>query len=413
MSLFSHYATQAYLRCDELAKISADRHRINRQYLTTEHARANALVIEWMHEAGLKTWVDEVGNAWGRFESEHATQSLIIGSHLDTVPNAGRYDGILGVTCAISLLQYCGDANVSFPFHIDVVAFADEEGSRFGTTLIGSKAIAGDWQAKWALLTDSLNIDLATAMRTFGLDVNNVTNAALNPASVLGYLEMHIEQGPVLEALESPVGIVTGIAGAKRFAISVTGESGHAGTVPMAMRKDALVVASKMILQIKQLAEEGGVTATVGKLRVIPNAVNVIPGLCEFSLDIRSVDDERRDRALDTIIESMTHIAEQCGVNVSIKETHRASAVLCDEQLSVFLEEAIRRNGIAAHKLHSGAGHDAMAVANLCPVSMLFLRCKGGISHHPDESVVVNDIDVSLAVMYEFLQIVGKHQRSD
>lgn len=412
MSLFSHYATQAYLRCDDLAKISADRHRINRQYLTTEHAQANALVIEWMNEAGLRTWVDEVGNAWGRLESDGATQSLIIGSHLDTVPNAGRYDGILGVTSAISLLQYCHEHNITFPFHIDVVAFADEEGSRFGTTLIGSKAIAGDWQAKWALLTDNLNVDMATAMRTFGLDINNVTNAALNPAAILGYLEMHIEQGPVLEALESPVGVVTGIAGAKRFAISVTGESGHAGTVPMAMRKDALVVTSKMILQIKQLAEDGGVTATVGKLRVIPNAVNVIPGLCEFSLDIRSVDDSRRDQVLETIIAKMTELAEQNGVSVSIKETHRASAVLCDEQLSSYLEEAIRRNGIAAHKLHSGAGHDAMAVANLCPVSMLFLRCKGGISHHPDESVDVNDIDVSLAVMFEFVQILAKRYPS-
>ena len=403
MPVFIPYAKEVYHRCDHLANFSQAPDRLDRQYLTKEHALTNETVSTWMKQAGMRSWFDEAGNVWGRYESQVTNaKSFIMGSHLDSVPDAGKYDGILGVLGPIALIQYFHDKQITFPFHIDIVGFSDEEGSRFGTTLLGSRAITGSWKESWAILKDVHGTDLATAMRNFGLDINKIHNAQLDPDKIRGFLELHIEQGPVLEAKSLSLGYVTAIAGAKRFTLTVNGESGHAGTVPMDMRKDALVTASKMIVAIDEIARSYDVVATVGRIENKPNAVNVISGECQFSLDLRSQKDQLRDQVLSEITESLQGIARISKITLSIKQTHHADAVNCDSQLTSQLASALSSCGMSPFGIASGAGHDAMEMAKLCPSGMLFMRCKRGISHHPDEDVEVTDICDALEVLNAF-----------
>ena len=334
-----------------------------------------------------------------------------MGSHLDSVPDAGKYDGILGVLAPISLIQYFNEQNMSFPFHIDVVGFCDEEGSRFGTTLLGSRAVTGSWKDNWAILKDVDGTDLASAMRSFDLDINHIHNAKLVAEDVKGFLELHIEQGPVLESKALSVGYVSAISGAKRFSITVEGNSGHAGTVPMSMRHDALVAASKMIIAIDEIAKEKDVVATVGQINNQPNAVNVISGFCQFSLDIRSQQDVIREQVLNEIIQSLNHIADHSKVKLNIKQTHHADAVDCHPQLTNHLRKAMKRSGLVDFGMVSGAGHDAMEMAKICPTSMLFMRCEKGLSHHPDEAIDVKDINVALQVLNAFFQDIANQHK--
>ncbi len=401
---FLDYAQQIYDRCQQLATYSQDPNCVDRRYLTAEHKAANQCMAKWMQEAGMDTWQDDAGNQWGRYPSANPdASSLIIGSHLDTVPNAGKYDGILGVVLPVTLMQLFKQQGQTFPFHIDIVGFGDEEGTRFGTTLLGSCAVAGSWQARWAALCDENGISLAKAISDFGGDINRIDRASRADDRLLGYLEIHIEQGPVLEANKLPVGIVTAIAGAKRFAIQVTGHAGHAGTVPMSMRQDALSAAAEMLLAIEALASENGIVATVGKITARPGAVNVIPGFVEFSLDIRSEDDALRDSTLTLIQTQLGAIAEKRHCQISWQSTHAADAVLCDKTMQAGLEQAIRKAELEPFYLPSGAGHDAMAIAPICPVAMLFTRCERGISHHPAEAIDVADVEHSLKVIYHYL----------
>lgn len=403
MPIFSQYASEVYHRCDELAKFSQSKGQINRQYLTREHAKANEQVAKWMQQAGMKSWIDEAGNVWGRYESnDQSAKSFIMGSHLDSVPDAGKYDGILGVIAPISLIRYFHQHGITFPYHIDVVGFCDEEGSRFGTTLLGSRAITGTWQDKWATLTDKNGVNLASAMREFGLNINNIHKAQRSSKDYLGFLELHIEQGPVLEANSHALGFVTAISGAKRFVITVQGESGHAGTVPMAMRKDALVSSCEMIGVINQIANKYDIVATVGEIHNTPNAVNVISGKCMFTLDIRSQDDSARDEALSEIKTKLKDLSKQNHTPIEFKKTHHADAVSCHPDLTDKVKQALISAGLPPFGLASGAGHDAMEMAKLCPMSMLFMRCHKGISHHPDEAIDAEDITKSLEVLYAF-----------
>lgn len=406
MSNFSSYAEQVYKRCDALALHSQSYEGMDRRYLTEEHALANLQVSQWMGAAGMETWLDEAGNQWGKYPSDLPdAPSFLMGSHIDTVPNGGIYDGILGILIPISLVQYLHDNNIKLPFHLEVVAFGDEEGTRFGTTLLGSRAITGLWQEQWANLVDGNGVSIKQALESFGCDFEQIHKASRLKDRILGFLETHIEQGPVLEAEDLPVGNVSGIAGAKRFQISLKGQAGHAGTVPMNMRQDALVASAEMVQAIEEIATEVGVVATVGRLAAYPNAVNVIPGDVEFSLDIRSEIDTRRDTALNILQQVLAQIAHKRHVELSWKTTHSANAVACDPKLQHMISGAISEAGFRPTTMPSGAGHDAMALADICPVAMLFVRCDKGISHHPAESIIQEDVEAALEVLANFIDL--------
>ena len=390
-------------RCDALAAISELPDGILRQYLTDEHRRANQQIADWCAAAGLQTWQDAVGNQWGRLPAtDEKAPRLIIGSHLDTVPYAGAYDGILGVLLGLSLLEYFS-RQPALPFHLDVVGFADEEGSRFGTTLIGSQALADQFQTQWLDIPDRNGVAMGAAMQQFGLDPARVREARLEPESVVAYWEAHIEQGPVLEAQGLSLGIVTGIAGAKRARVRVRGQAGHAGTTPMRLRRDALAGAADLIGVVERIGQQGvsGDVATVGDVAVQPGAANVISGQCDLQLDVRSLDDARRDAMIERIEQQAETLARSRRLSIEFDWYHHAPAVLCDESVRERLTRAVERTGTIAFPLPSGAGHDAMAVASVAPVGMLFLRSPGGISHHPDESVIDEDVARAFDVLIE------------
>lgn len=398
------FARQVYERCDALALHSQSYEGMDRRYLTQEHSLANLQVAQWMELAGMTTWQDEAGNQWGRYESINKDAPVIImGSHLDTVPNGGKYDGILGVLLPISLVQYLQENDIKLPFHLDIVGFGDEEGTRFNTTLLGSRAVTGNWQEEWAHITDSQGTSIAEAMNTFGLDIEEVHKANRSLENIHAFIEVHIEQGPVLESQDLAVGVVTAIAGARRFSIKIQGKAGHAGTVPMFMRQDALISSSKMIVAIENIANEHDVVATVGRIHSHPNAVNVIPGDVEFSIDVRSENDARRDAAVDHIRQTIEAICEERHTAMEWKEIHSATAVACEPGVQELLRNAIETAGLRSFSLPSGAGHDAMAMAEMCPVGMLFMRCKDGISHHPEEAINVEDIESTLVVLKQFI----------
>ncbi|AEF56128.1 allantoate amidohydrolase [Marinomonas posidonica] len=402
---YDKVAQQVMDRCDELGRISQSEECLDRRYLTKEHQQANQLVGEWMMRAGMMVWQDTAGNLCGRLPSKQQdAPKYLIGSHLDTVPNGGKYDGMLGVLAPISLIQALTDNGVSLPFHLDIVGFGDEEGTRFRSTLLGSRALTGQWPATWSDLPDENGTSLRQAMQAFGLDFDQVHQAKIDTDQLLGYLELHIEQGPVLEEQNLPVGVVSAIAGAKRFDLQVTGMAGHAGTVPMPLRRDALCAVSEMVLVIETIAQQQGVVATVGQINNRPNGVNVISGQTHFSLDIRSEFDDKRDQALGLIVEALNAIAERRKVTLNMEQTHAAGAVHCDSKLQEVLRKAIQQIGHQPLTLPSGAGHDAMAIADICPVAMLFMRCDKGISHHPAEAIKAEDVAVSLAVLDQTLR---------
>ncbi|WP_408641184.1 Zn-dependent hydrolase [Salinimonas marina] len=312
----------------------------------------------------------------------------------------------------VALAALLDEYAVHLPFHLDVVGFGDEEGTRFGSTLLGSRALTHSWPASWRNSTDAQGVCLPDALQQFGLDFDKVSEAAIDPDEVLGFLELHIEQGPVLEDEDLPVGIVSAIAGARRFEFRVTGMAGHAGTVPMRLRQDALTASAKIIVCIEKLAIEHKVVATVGQIKNQPNGVNVIAGETLFSLDIRSSDDLHRDAVTDLILEQAQCIARHHQVKLLWRQTHEAAAVACDPQLQSVLKQAVTASQLRPFFLSSGAGHDAMALAQICPVAMLFTRCKGGISHHPDESITTEDIMVSLQVLFETVILLARQYQS-
>lgn len=395
-------------RCDELATHSSRPDGIERVYLSHEHRHVNALAAEWMAEAGLDTWQDAAANQCGRRGEPHLP-ALLLGSHLDTVPGAGRYDGILGVLVAIAVARRL--RHTELPFALEVVAFGDEEGTRFGTTLLGSRALAGTWQPEWAELTDASGLTLREAMSDFGLDVDRVGEAARAPGSLVGYLEAHIEQGPLLEEADRALGVVTSIAGARRLFVSIRGEARHCAT-PYDRRRDALLGASAAVTAIERIARAAGSFATVGRIRVEPDAVNVVPGFAEFSLDLRDATDEARDATLDAIRSELELICATRGLTLELRETHAAPAVHCAPALRDAVGRGIRSTaGGAPMELFSVAGHDAMAVAALTDVGMLFVRCEDGISHHRDEAVTEADVAVAIdALEMAVLAVADAHR---
>lgn len=403
-------AEQVMSWCDQLAAISSAPNNISRFYLTPEHKRCNTQAAEWVQAAGMKSWVDAAGNLWGRYEAKtDNAKTLLLGSHLDSIPNAGAYDGILGVLVAIASVQQLHLQNIKLPFAIEIVGFGDEEGSRFGSTLLGSRAVAGTWQQDWWALKDRDGVSLKEAFIQFGLKPELINTAARTRNDFLAYIEVHIEQGPVLEDGDHPLGVVTSIAGARRFKIDVQGYAGHAGTVPMHMRKDALLGAALGVELVECIAIEYGVVATVGQIECGPGAVNVIPGRARFSLDIRAGDDQIRDQALDKIQQEFTLICEKRNLICNWTEIHNAPAVGCAEWLQDLQTDVLSEMGLKPIRLMSGAGHDAMAIASITDVAMYFVRCKGGVSHHPDESVMVEDVELAIEALTKTLLKISEN----
>jgi allantoate deiminase len=391
--------------CDQLAAISSHPENISRFYLTPEHKRCNELVAQWMQDAGMETWVDAAGNLCGRYDGKNpCAKTVILASHLDSIPNAGAYDGILGVLVAIAVVEQFYHNDITLPYAIDIIGFGDEEGTRFGSTLLGSRAVAGTWNPEWWELKDRNGISLKQAFIDFGLDPDNIHSAARNPDDLLAYLEVHIEQGPVLENENLALGIVTAIAGARRFSIDIEGYAGHAGTVPMPMRKDALVGAALGVVLVENIAKEFDVVATVGKIECGPGAVNVIPGHATFTIDIRSGDDQLRDQAFAKIQHELDMICLNRNLVARWTEIHNAPAVVCADWIQALQASVLRDMNLHPYTLMSGAGHDAMAMADICDVAMYFVRCKGGVSHHPDESVTVDDVALAIDALSNTLQ---------
>ena len=393
-------------RCDAVARCSEQADGLTRVFLSPEQRAASELVTAWMREAGLEARIDAIGNVVGRYEGETPGRAcLMLGSHLDTVRDAGKYDGMLGVITAIECVGDLHARGRRLPFAIEVVGFADEEGVRFSVTLSGSRAVAGTFDRAALDRTDTAGTTMREALVTYGLDPDRVGDAARKPPDVLAYAELHIEQGPVLEALGLPVGVVTAINGGNRFWIDVAGMAGHAGTVPMNLRRDALAAAAECTLAVERIAARiADVVGTVGRIEPYPGAVNVIPGKVRFSLDVRAPPDETRIAAVTVMREEFDAIAARRGVAISAMPVWDARTATCAPQLQQQLADAIHAEGFSVHHLPSGAGHDGMAVCAIAPIAMLFVRCAGGISHNPAEAVTLADVGIGARVLARFIE---------
>jgi len=391
-------------RCDVLAACTEEPGSITRPFASDAMRRAHQYVREWMREAGMTVTRDNVGNLRARYQGT-GEATLLVGSHLDSVRNAGRYDGPLGVMVAVAAVQRLRDAGKKLPFAVEVIAFADEEGLRFGTTYLGSRALAGTFDERDLERADAGGVTMAEAIRAFGGDPEKVQSDRRPAENLLGYVEVHIEQGPVLEARGLPVGIVSGIAGQSRMEITFSGEAGHAGTVPMDRRRDALTGAAELVLAAEAAATtEPGLVATVGKLEVEPGVANVIPGRATFTLDVRHADDSVRARAVEALLSRARDSARRRKLAVEARSVSDNAAVRCAPRLVALLTRAVKDCGQRPLELTSGASHDAVVMASMTDVGMLFVRCKGGVSHNPAESVQTSDVAVAIDVLSRLLE---------
>jgi allantoate deiminase len=394
-------------RINQLAAISETPEHLARIFLSKEHRAAADLILGWMRAAGMRAHLDAVGNVCGRYEGERdGLPCLMLGSHYDTVRDAGKWDGPLGIISAISCIADLNRRGRRLPFAIEVTGFADEEGVRFASTLLGSRAVAGTFDESVLNTRDADGIPMREALRTFGLDPDHIGAAARARRELLAYLEMHIEQGPVLEQENLAVGVVTAIAGATRLAARLSGMAGHAGTVPMALRRDALTGAAECIGAIEEFCrtDTGELVGTVGYIHAMPGATNVIPGQVSFTIDIRAPTDPHRKRAVADIVRRIEAIAERRQLSLQLDVTHENRTVPCAPWLQAQVADAITAEGFRAFELPSGAGHDGMAMIDIADVGMIFVRCRGGVSHHPDEHVELSDADAGARVLLRLIE---------
>jgi len=398
---------RAFQRLGQLALVSDEPGILTREFFGPGMILATELVQEWMRNAGLHVERDGWGNLFGRTAPPTDSRPLLVlGSHLDTVRNAGKFDGSLGVLAALAAVESLdSDARARLPFVVEVSAFSDEEGVRFHTTYLGSRAAVG------AIRDEDLQCCDRTGTRLADLIDPSCHHpvARYRPGQLLGYLEAHIEQGPVLEQEGLPVGVVQGIAGQTRVAIGFTGMAAHAGTCPMGLRKDALAGAAELVLAVEKLARNtSGLVATVGCLEVPDAASNVVPGCAKLSLDLRHLEDSVRQRTLQELSQQAEHIAQERGLRLEWRLVQEAPSVPCDRSLQQILSECVERNLGRAISLRGGAGHDAVAMAQVGPIGMLFVRCAGGVSHHPSESIDPADLSVAIQVLADAILALGE-----
>lgn len=403
-------ALRAIAECQQIAGMTEEPGRITRRFLTPAVRAVHAHLRDRMEALGMAVSVDAVGNLRGLWQPQRSpAKRLIIGSHIDTVPDAGAFDGVLGVTLALELISVARE--MMLPLAIEVIAFSEEEGVRFGVPFLGSRAFAGRFDTALLELRDSDGLTLEAAIREFRLDPAQIAQAAADE-NALAFLEIHIEQGPVLEAEGLSLAAVSGIVGQTRLSLEFAGHANHAGTTPMHLRHDALAGAAEWIAAVEKVAERtDGLVATVGKIAVSPNAGNVIAGTAEVSLDARHLEDKTRINTVESLLERANAIADRRGLALQCYRQLDQPAVSMDERLTAFLAESMEALGFTAKLMASGAGHDAMVMASRMPAAMLFLQSPGGISHNPAEAVREEDVEAALRVGAKFLERLAAEVR--
>jgi allantoate deiminase len=414
-------AREVLERCDRAALFTEEPGRITRTFLCNAMRGLHEEVTLWMNAAGMVVHRDGAGNLIGHYEGTSTYRPVhVIGSHFDTVPDAGKYDGVLGVLVGIAAVQALEGSRL--PFAIDVIAFSEEEGVRYRAPFLGSRAVAGQFDPRLLDRCDRQGVPMREAFRSFGLDPGRIGEAAYPAQRIHGYTEVHIEQGPVLESLGAPLGVVEGITGQSRLWATLHGQAGHAGTLPMRGRRDALAAAAELVLEVERVAlERPGLRATVGSLSVQPGAVNVVPGRARLCVDVRHANDESRMAAVDEILRLSSELSNRRGVAFGIEEEEHHRAVPADSRLRAALEEAVTASGRAVHCLSSGAGHDAGVMAAVAPMAMLFVRSPGGVSHSPEETVIEDDVRAAIDVLVRYLTLLAgrdsaaneRHARND
>ncbi len=399
-------------RCDMLGTYSEESDRLTRPFASPAMHKVNEIVAQWMRSAGMSVEQDATGNLIGRYEAQSpGTKTLLLGSHLDTVRNAGKYDGPLGVMIALACVERLHARKERLPFAIEVLGFADEEGLRYHSAYIGSKAMTGTLDVEALHLIDADGISMEQAIRSFGgnLDPDTLPTARWQRDELLAYCEIHIEQGPILEVQKLPVGIVSAISCQKRITVRFTGEAGHAGTVPMSLRRDALCAAAEFILAVETFARSvPGLVATIGQADVQPGASNVIAGQVTLSLDVRHQDDNVCEEACRKLEEQARQIGFARNVAASWQLLQEHPSVPCSPDMVRLLTQAIGELGYSPLSIASGAGHDAVILSELTDIGMLFVRCRGGISHNPAEAVTAEDVAVAIAVVERLLALLAQ-----
>jgi allantoate deiminase len=396
-------AADAITECRLIASMSEEPGRTTRRFLTSPVAEVHAHLRARMQALGMTVAVDAVGNMRGLWQPAGTSgKRLILGSHIDTVPDAGAFDGVLGVVLALEWVRLAQELGLTRP--LEVIAFSEEEGVRYSVPFLGSRAVAGTFDLSMLAYKDAAGVRMEDAIRAFGLDPAGIPDARVDD-EVLGFVEIHIEQGPVLEAQGLSLAVVEGIAGQSRLGFRFTGHANHAGTTPMHLRRDALAAAAEWMSAVETAAcEVDGLVATVGKILVEPNATNVIPGVVEVSLDVRHIQNPVRSQFVKEFQRTAEAIAHRRGVEVEWVEKMEQKTVLMDRLLNGDLAAAIEAAGYPLRRMPSGAGHDAMVMAGRMPAAMLFLRSPGGVSHHPDETVLEEDVEASLKAGAFFLR---------
>ncbi|MEM6468193.1 MAG: Zn-dependent hydrolase [Planctomycetota bacterium] len=406
-SRLDQLASTCMRHCDLISQMTECEGEITRRFLTPPIQQSHDYLRGCMETLGLSVRVDDAGNLIGRREGTNNKKTLLVGSHLDTVPGGGKYDGLLGVTLGIAALELIGP--VSLPMNVDVIGFSEEEGVRFAQPYLGSSAIAGVFESDWLDRLDGDGQSMRSVMEAFGLQPSCISDAAYRTDEVIGFVEAHIEQGPLLYRVDRPVGLVDSIAGQSRLQLRFTGRQGHAGTVPMSLRHDALVSAARWIAEVSRVGNSiDGLRATIGRIKASPNARNVIPDTVELSLDVRHFDDKIREDAVTELCRIGMGGEEKDGVRFEVIENQAQCAVQMDDDLCSLMNASMASKGIRSFRMFSGAGHDAAVMASKFPTSMLFLRQVTGISHHPDEDVAEEDVAVAIDVLADFILRVAQ-----
>lgn len=410
--LLAALAGEVMERCDQAALFSEHPSQITRTFCSSAMAGCHSAMRSWMKQAGMHCRMDAAGNLIGRWEGEGRTTApvLMIGSHLDTVPNGGRYDGILGVLLAVALVKALGQCSQRLPFAIEIVGFSEEEGVRYAVPYLGSSAMTGVLDKSLLDRRDGEGITLAEALHAFGGLPESLDTAAIDAAGVVAFLEPHIEQGPVLQEKGLALGCVSAIAGQTRLEVRFEGAAGHAGTTPMHLRRDAVTASAEWILDVERAGRAtSGMVATVGVVEVTPNVANVIPGEARLRLDLRHAEDAVREKAIEELLQRGREIAARRRLSFEWTTRSVQKATAMDNALTAVLQQSLEDAGVHPLKLTSGAGHDSAVMAAHVPTAMLFIRCRDGVSHHPDESVEVGDVALALTAMWHFVQRLALH----